>query len=174
MKSVINTIARLLNSNIAKNYDHSASMFNAKIETHTKQSRYFLESSMFESSTGECLPRDYALKVIGDLHISKVLEFGNDKQNAFDFFENAEFLKSGALILDRSLTNYDSFLSYLKIRWVNDRAYDNGLTACYSNSLFKLIISYCEGDLCVIHCATDTIFHNELKAHTDYYKQSEC
>ena len=85
-----------------------------------------------------------------------------------------ELTKNGALILDRSLLNYDQFLQLANNKNCNIAAYDNGLTSCFYNKYESLIISYCEGDTVEIHCKTQSIFDSELKDHVDYFNENEA
>ncbi len=169
-RNVMKTIARLLGSNKSKMYADSASMFNAQIESTVKK-RYFLESSQFECSDGSFLNREYALKVITDNHIFKIVDFNDSMVKALNCFDNLEFLNSGALVLERSFFSYDAFITITKNC---DRIYDNGYTACYKNSLNNIIYSFCEGDFVKIHCSTSDIFEKECKNHNEYYIKHEA
>lgn len=168
MNSVYNEITNTIGREFGKNYRDSASCFNAKIETSTKQ-RYFIESTQFVSSRFERLPREYHLKCISDSSINKVMTFKNRNQ-AMTFFKDIEFLPSGALVVERYLLNAVQF--YAKMNYGGYQSlYDNGLTACFYRWHQNRLMSFCEGDVVNIHCSTDAIFEAEKAAHLNYFKE---
>lgn len=148
--SVINVIKNILGADRANLYRSSAHMFNAVIETSTKR-RYFIESSQFISSRGEKLPREYHLKFIGDTHVYKICDFKN-KAEAMRFYENMEFLKCGALVLERFLLSRDQYDSFISLKGYFDKPlYDNSYTCYHSNQTLEKAVTYCEGDVVKLH-----------------------
>lgn len=148
--SVIETIRNILGSDHAGKYSSSAHLFNAVIETSHKR-RYFVESSQFISSRGEKLPREYHLKFISDSHVYKICDFKN-KNEAMRFYENMEFLKSGALVLERFLLSREQYNSLIELKGYFDKPlYDNGYTCYHSNQNLEKAVTYCEGDVVRLH-----------------------
>lgn len=121
--SVITEISNKLGRTHAKNYEGSASMFFAKIETRHQQG-YFVESSRFEGLDKVLQPKEYKLKVIGEHTVSKVKRF-TCYADYRKFWVNLEFTKTNALIVERGLTNYNNFVYFCDVKSLF-RDYDNG------------------------------------------------
>lgn len=148
--AVINAIHNILGATHASNYSSSAYLFKAVIETDHKR-RYFIESSQFVSSRGEKLPREYCLKFISDTHVYKIRDFIN-RAEAMRFYENMEFLKNGALVLERFMLSRDQYDSLVNLKGYFDKPlYDNGYNCYHSNQALEKAVTYCEGNVVKLH-----------------------
>lgn len=169
--SVYESISKFLSVKNATMYRDSAPMFCAHVETPVKN-RYFIESSQFECSDGSVLPREYALKCIGENHIYKMHDF-KSKNDALIFFNNIEFTKNNALILDRLTLAYQVMHDPICNKYhCTERYYNNGYTSLHGSPLMGWLVSYCEGDICIIHCATKSIYDAEVNSHVSFFKEN--
>lgn len=170
--NVLACIKLKLGTKRASMYSGSAHLFNAEFETNSKNC-YFIESSTFECRDGSTLPTIYKLKYIGT-SVLPVKEF-KSKKSALYFWENMEFTKTGALVIERSLVhNQNAFVAICNSQFYNTMKYNNGYTALAVDGACRSLLSYCEGDLCYLHCSDDAIYKKEVAAHVDHYNENEC
>ncbi len=167
--AVINQIRNKLGSTHATNYKNSESCFNAKIETSLKGD-YFIESSRFEGSDRILQPKEYCLKCIGESHVYKVIEF-KSRSEAFDFFDSIEFLPSGALVLERSLTNHDLFIKEQNEKVHAENMYDGAYSAAYKIWSESIICTYTEGDFAKLHFSSKELFNSEVESYISFNKE---
>ncbi|AUR84442.1 hypothetical protein NVP1055O_66 [Vibrio phage 1.055.O._10N.286.55.E9] len=152
-------------------YRESADMFNAQVESLIKHD-YFIESSQYESLEGVLEPREYHLKCIGESHTYKMIDFKTRKL-AMDFYNSIEVSKNGALILESFNTSSINVLAHRLRKYGCDKCvYDNGLTSLHISNLSGYLVSYCDGEVCIMHCLSYAIFNNEVKSHIDCHKEN--
>jgi hypothetical protein len=164
-QNVFNVLKSIRGAGKAVMYRDSAIMFNAEVETIVKR-RYFIESSQYENQ-----PREYNLKCIGDSHTFKIHTFKN-KHDAIEFFNNIEINNNGALIFSRYTLAYEVMHQPVCDKYnCNTRYYNDGYTALHGSILNGWLVSYCEGDICLIHCYSDAVYDSEVNAHVNHFKR---
>lgn len=169
--NVIKAIKQAYGKEYARNYENSASFFNAIIESTVKHG-FFIESSQYEDLRGNRpFPREYALKVIGVNHVHNVKQF-KTRYQAFKFFETMEFI-NGCLVIDRFVTpgrsDFNRYLLAVNTDKPLTKSYDDGLSAFYHCEPLNYAISYYEGDC--VEFSTVNGHSGLVDAHVKFYKE---
>lgn len=152
-------------------YRNSAPMFGAQVETLVKR-RYFVESSQFESSDRTLGEREYALKCIGQDHTYKMLSFKSHDES-IKFHKNMNFTENGGLIVEkRSLAYNVMHQSVLDKHHCSKKYYNDGYTSLHGSPLFGWLVLFVEGDITIIHCATDAIYQAETESRVKFYENN--
>ena len=86
-------------------------------------------------------------------------------------FNELEFTDTGALIQERYfLPDVNHYISDCNNKCLQ-HIYSDAYTALYGNELSGYLLSYCEGDICLIHCKNNDIYHAEKQVHINYHKE---
>lgn len=108
-------------------------------------------------------------KTIGEVNLY-VYKFGTELQK---LKLDLEINKNGALILERRTLAYQVMHESICNKYhCTERYYNNGYTSLHGSPLIGWLVSYCEGDICIIHCATKSIYDAEVNSHVSFFKEN--
>lgn len=108
-------------------------------------------------------------KSIGEVNLH-VYKFGTDLQKTK---LGLEINKNGSLILERFTLAYQVMHQSVCEKYrCTEHYYNDGYTSLHGSRSMGWLVSYCEGDICIIHCATESIYDAEVNSHVSFFKEN--
>lgn len=115
--------------------------------------------------------RDTDMVVVTGFDLDKFLLSEERKAVINSFFTSDTLNESNNMLLQGRLVNGDMIYS-LSLMLNCKPVQDNGLNSYFKNDEERLILTYCEGDISLVICDTETAYQKEVDSHNEFYKVS--